>query len=336
MYFSKKKAASAGKTILGLKDIDWAGGNEVYENAAKEAIELNTAAFHQQLDREYKFFIKKKEEAYELMNPESGSFEGNWSDEFPQQPYPPLPDAARIRRAVGQKAFIEQFIVKETLAHTMPKVLPELVELIGGFNVTRNSDGLVSGLQFCKDHFSTPERMGMYRLLTLNSKSDIIEKQYKDEGRYYSALVPVIMYAIRKAQGIKYSEWALDEIQYVMHSKLSDAMLWQGTVPPADKLLEDRDIGLRYASGVKVGKLRDPVTTYRLYSTNGTVYEGIPELAAVMLSQIWCAHPNNRIKYMVLDPIDWDNVPMPLISTDVTPVKQTINSTTILTDSPWL
>jgi hypothetical protein len=43
----------------------------------------------------------------------------------------------------------------------------------------------------------------------------------------------------------------------------------------------------------------------------------VPELAQTMIAQIWCAHPSNRTKYMVLDPKNWDAIPAPLISSDI-------------------
>jgi hypothetical protein len=36
-----------------------------------------------------------------------------------------------------------------------------------------------------------------------------------------------------------------------------------------------------------------------------------------MLTQIWLAHPTIRNEYMVLDPVNWDNVPQPLVSNDI-------------------
>jgi hypothetical protein len=41
----------------------------------------------------------------------------------------------------------------------------------------------------------------------------------------------------------------------------------------------------------------------------------LPKLVQIMVCQTWCAHPNNRTQYMVLNPLDWDNLPEPLIQT---------------------
>ncbi len=338
MYNTYKPKRSLAPNVIkaNLEDIPWAEAEEYYTLAANTAAELSISAHRNEQDRQYKYKIQKLKEAWELSNPEEGSYEGNLEDEHPQPAYSQPPDLVKIRRAAGQKAVIDQFIKHRNMGTFMPKVLPKLIDLIGSWHVTRNASGLVSGLQFCKDHFNTKERMGMFRVLTLNSKSDFLEKQYKGDGRHYCALVPIIMYAIRKSKNIKYSEWDRSEITYVMHSKLADAMLWEGEVPDRDTLLRDREVGLTYQSGAKAGTNRDPVSTYRLYSTTGTCYEGMPEYVQVMYSQIWCAHPSNRTKYMILDPMDWDNVPLPLVNIEVTTHTSVTDSIPYDDSNPWL
>jgi hypothetical protein len=57
-----------------------------------------------------------------------------------------------------------------------------------------------------------------------------------------------------------------------------------------------------------------------------------------MLSQIWVAHPENRTKYMVLDPLNWDRVPPPLIETDIfqKPVYEISVAVDTDNDLPWM
>lgn len=302
---------SKGK-ILTSDNIDWAEGADIYETSASIAEELHQQAHNNAVDIAYSRRISKKEEEYQLLNPESGEYEGNWSDEFPHPGYNRPSDMTHVRATAGQRDFISGFV--EHQKYNIEAFMPKLVEMIGSWHVTRNSEGLVSALQFCKDHFNTPERMGIFRLLTLNSKSSYLQKQYLGDNRYYSALVPVVMYAQRKAKNILYSEWDRSEIHLIVPSKLAEAMLWEGEAPSPEDCLRDRDQGLTYQSGVSIGKKRPAISTHKLYATNGTVYEGMPEYCQVMYAQIWCAHPDNRIKYMVLDPLNWDNIPVPLIA----------------------
>ena len=39
-------------------------------------------------------------------------------------------------------------------------------------------------------------------------------------------------------------------------------------------------------------------------------------IIAIML-QIWIAHPTRRTKYMILDPMNWDNTPEPIIDDSI-------------------
>jgi hypothetical protein len=84
-----------------------------------------------------------------------------------------------------------------------------------------------------------------------------------------------------------------------------------------EEILQARTQGLTYKTGSKAGTQRSPLSTFKLYDTTGTKLHKVPELAQTMIAQIWCAHPSNRTKYMVLDPENWDAIPAPLISSDI-------------------
>ena len=186
----------------------------------------------------------------------------------------------------------------------------------------------VSGLEFVKAHFKTPYMMGLYRFLMLDSRSSYLTKQYKGDARSYCSLVPLIMSAFKRYHNIPYCAWKKDELKYIVNPELCKAMLFDD-MPEAvinesgflgapgfikEDLLQLRDQGLLWKSGPNVGTLRNPLYTHTLYGLKGTVFEDVPDLAQVMLTQIWCAHPENRTKYMVLKPNDWDSIPPSLIA----------------------
>lgn len=341
-YTAREIRKPSKVSSLGYKvaDIPWAEGAEIYDTAANSAIELTTKAFRAKEDLDYANYIKHKEEEWELVHYEEGAYEGDMRAEFPQH-RSPIPNIKSIGRRAGQAAFTNDFLVARGIAPRIIGLLPELISLIGSWHVTRNEAGKISALQFCKDHFNTPERMGMHRLLTLNAKSSILPKQYSGAGKEFCALVPLIPYAIRKAKELKYSEWDRSEIHYVTHTLLTEAMLWEPDpefeVPSNEQLLHDRMEALMVKSGPKVGTYRNPVSAYKLWGTNGTCYEKMPEYVAIMYSQIWCAHPDNRTKYMVLDPLNWDNVPVALV--DPNAIKASFTpwetNSTDSTDTPW-
>jgi hypothetical protein len=65
-----------------------------------------------------------------------------------------------------------------------------------------------------------------------------------------------------------------------------------------------------------------------------TEFKDTPDLAQVMLTQIWCAHPENRTKYMILCTHAWDHIPAPLISNNI--FSKTESNKYDLDDSePW-
>jgi hypothetical protein len=189
----------------------------------------------------------------------------------------------------------------------------------------------VSGLEFVKAHFKTPYMMGLYRFLMLDTRGSYLTKQYKGDARNYSALVPLIMSAFKRYHNIPYSAWKKDELKWVVNPELCKAMMYEQPAPTEigmsrgfskDELLQLRDQGLTWKSGPNVGTLRNALYTHTLYGMQGTVFEEVPDLAQVMLTQIWCAHPENRTKYMVLVPDAWDNIPVSLIAPTmfITPV----------------
>lgn len=349
MYIDYKKVAqkrALGKSkpgvIVDTSKIDWVEAKTIYSEASKAAKEMHLKAHKDAIDKAHQYRLKKKEDEYQLANPESGSYEGNWEDEFPHPGYRVPDDLAFVMNTAGERALLAQFV--EHQGPQLLAALPELVKLWGSWHVTRNDRGLVSGLQFLKDHLTTDERIGMYRFLMISSKSDFLPKQYTGDNRTYCALVPIILYAQRIAKNIKYSEWDKDEIHHVVPARLAEAMTWEAEVIPSkDELLFGREQGLTWASGAKVGTTRPANSTHKLYATTGTVYHGMPWYVQVMYSQIWMAHPDNRTKYMVLDPQNWDSVPLPLIETTSIPESKsktkhiggiTFEDTT--NDYPWL
>lgn len=302
-----------------LNEIPWAEGYTAYQEAANMWEETAQAAHESLADASYAHFIKQKEADYESVNPEGGAYEGNATDSNPQQPYKPLPNRTSGRRKAGQKAFVEWLTAKK-FGDLSTSVLPEMITLVGNLPYKLNENGLISGKSLLQSFSKTPTMLGIYVFLMLDSRSCYLDKQYKGTARPYSSLVPLILYAIRLVKGVPYTAWDPEEIRSVVNHDLAEAMLFdmpEDQWPTKDEILEGRQQGLTFASGPNTGKVRSAITSHKLYATTGTCFEKTPSLFQVMLSQIWVAHPENRTKYMVLDPIDWDKVPAPLIEIEV-------------------
>jgi hypothetical protein len=70
----------------------------------------------------------------------------------------------------------------------------------------------------------------------------------------------------------------------------------------------------------------------------GTALAWVPKLTGTMLCQIWVAHPSLRTEYMVLDPVDWDYMPEPLVSPEIFITNKAGKSTLTYdasSDLPW-
>lgn len=326
-YFTGKRPAarnygrSSAVTITRktLREIPWAEGYEAYQAAANMWEETASAAYEAIQDATYANFIKQKEVEYEYLNSESGALEFNLSDAHPQEPYKALPNRVAGRRKAGQKAFVE-WLTAKSFGDLSTTVLPELMTLVGNLSYKLNPNGLISGKSLLP-HFSENNTMkGIYVFLMLDTRSCYLDKQYKGTARPYSSLVPLILYAIRLVKGVPYTAWDPAELSLVVNHDLVEAMLFdmpEDQWPTREEIIAGRLQGLTFASGSNIGKVRNPVTSFKLYATGGTCFEKTPPLFQVMLSQIWVAHPDNRTKYMVLDPKNWDKVPPPLIEVDV-------------------
>ena len=342
MYYKSRQPGLAKIITADWKSIPWETANEIYNEAADLAEGTAIVEYRQQVAEKY---------------PDAKL------DELQ------LPNKIAVRRKAGNKALVEVFIPRYKLdqfgiaiialfvAHIATlkivtsreedilsdKHLLETVVTLGDGCVHYTEDDFqeqysVSGLEFVKMHFKTPYMMGLYRFLMLDTRGSYLTKQYKGDARNYSALVPLIMSAFKRYHNIPYCAWKQDEIKWIVNPELCKAMLHfpsenrQPTAYSKDELLQLRDQGLTWKSGPNVGTLRNALYTHTLYGMQGTVFEEVPDLAQVMLTQIWCAHPENRTKYMVLVPDAWDSIPVSLISPTmfITPVYSSTSEVT-----PW-
>ena len=339
-----------------LKSIPFDQCYQIYKEASDDA---KHQAEQVNLEK-YERYIQNLELEYSETH--ESPYEGNFSDQYPYQP--PL-NLASIGRAAGHKAIAEIFIPRyklDTIASTwvLPQIiqhisrkpfrLAELVEnapnvrsaLVEGAPNVRSA--LVEGgkLDCLKmlDHIfdrNSEWDLGLYHFLMLDQRSSYLSTQYKGEAKSFCSLVPLILYAFKLNHAVKYSNWSRRNLEYVVNASLAKAMLCEVPEVSRDELLEARDQGLVYKSGAKAGQMRNPVSTYKLYDTTGTKIHQLPDLAKTMLTQIWCAHPQNRTRYMVLDPKDWDNIPTPLVTDAIFKPEMPILVLPLAdADMPWI
>ena len=297
-----------------LLDIPWQDLHVLYRNIREDLKESKQA----ELDAEYIETLAQKEQEY--VDSHEAPYEGNFSDQYSR----PI---AKIKDKEVNKQFSDEaktsFIERYGLKHHVDWFMPQMITLLGNMPVYKNDNGLLSGLQFRNKNFVTDQDKGIYRFLMLNERGSYLNLQYKAPAKQYCALVPLVLYAQRLVKQIPYSAWDPDEIGYVVNSALAEAMYYEPEDFTKEQLIEQRTLGLTPAGG---GALKNPERTHMLYGPQlkTGIFSTVPKLAQVMLTQIWCAHPANRTRYMVLDPSNWDKMPPPLISTQVfEPVVET-------------
>jgi len=333
------KSSAVTSVTKSFSSIPWEKVYQLYLAAADEWEDTATAAQHASADEKYKYYLSMK--ALEAVTAESGAYEGNIADEHVQNAYPPLPGKAKGRRKAGLKAVVDNFLNVYKFGDWSTTIMPDIITKIGNMSTAKNDNGLISGKRFVKDNFRTDADRGLWVFLMLDSRGSYLPTQYRGTAKQYSALVPLIPYAQRLLHGTPYSAWDPAEIHQVVNEDLADAMLFRAPEdqwPDKDHLISGRVQGLTVQTGKDKGKLRSAQSTWKLYATTGTCYQGMPHLTQVMLAQIWVAHPENRTKYMVLDPLNWDRVPPPLIETDIfqKPVYETSVAVDTDNDLPWM
>lgn len=346
MYTKYNKRAPSKVTVINAdwRTVPWEECEKIYQEAAvlaeETALAVHTSKYKEYLER--------------------ANMEG-----FEPKPISALPNRLAIRRKAGQKAVLADFIPKYKLEdfaiHYMPQIVAHIATLslvLGSgeimlgkeyydehikngraVNFTRDDcDDYISPLQYLEKHFSTPKMKGLYRFLMLDSRSSFIKQQYKGEARAYCSLVPTIMYSYKLRFGIPYEAWDMEEARYVMPHNLYEAATADIDYYTfsKDELLEIRTKGLMWQTGDKAGEVRNPLYSHKLYGLDKeSEFYKVPELAQVMLTQIWCAHPENRTRYMILTPRYpcWDMVPESLIAPEIKYDDTALADST--KDTPW-
>ena len=229
-------------------------------------------------------------------------------------------------------------------------MLPQIVHHYGTWKLVRNAAGKVDPNATARANISSQWDIGLWKVCVRLKRGSLVKSQVNPEFASYSALVPLILAGVKKYQGVKYSEWAIDETCRLIDKNLLEAMLWEPTEYEADftdeldyglgsdRLLQLRDQGLMVKSGPNAGSVQKPTSAWCLRGMQGTEFAKLPKLVGTMLTQIWVAHPSLRTEYMILNPNSWDYMPPPLVSSEI--FKQPLNvpksNPCAEADLPWL
>lgn len=313
-----------------LKTIPFDKLYQIYEEAGAAAVE----GLEQQHQAMYAAELERLEREYSSQH--EAPSEVGFADAVDKKTF----DRTEVRRRAGQKAVVDVWIPRYKLGTLLISVLPQIMAHLANkpwrLAEVCSVEGKIDGAKMLKAifDFSSEWERGLYIFLMLDSRSAYLPTQYKGEGVQFCSLVPLIPYAFKLHHKIPYSKWDKATLKWVVNANLHKAMLFEHEFTRED-ILKARELGLVYQSGAKAGETRNPQSTFKLWATKGGCMSGVPELAQVMLTQIWCAHPSNRTPYMILDPKNWDIMPAPLIAQDIFSVPAKITQPTVGADMPW-
>lgn len=223
---------------------------------------------------------------------------------------------------------MEELAIKYGLRNLNSWMLPQIVAYFGTWKPAM-IEGLVDPIETGKQNINKdPWAIGLVKVCTKLKRSSLVKTQNIPAFATYSALVPLIMSGLKKFQNINYRSWNRKGLEYLVDQALWEAMVYEPPELTKEEILVIRERGLTIGSGPKTGTQHNPLSTWKLTKLSGTVLDKCPALYTTMLAQIWVAHPSLRSQYMILDPKNWDNMPDPLITTD-------IFSNTVLDKAPW-
>jgi hypothetical protein len=316
MYFQKRAATSQLNTKTyssNLDSIPWSEAARIYREAADTAEANTLEAAKSTYDANYN---QRRRDALRLagIDETEASYEGDVNIEYNPPQLTQL-QQRRIRSKAGGAALSEYFIKPYHVKSWGLKLLDQIVSEFSKHRLNNlGSNGTISGIQYLKDNLDPKSErdMGIYRFIMMDGRSDYLEKMGTGEAKKYCTLVPLILYAHKLYNNVDYSRWERESLHYVVNEALCEAMLTETPELTTERLLELRNIGLMQA-----GKPRSPTSTYSLYRLGDTELAECSTLVKIMLCQTWAAHPSNRTKYMILDPMNWDKMPTPLVDTNI-------------------
>ena len=238
---------------------------------------------------------------------------------------------------------LEQLTKEHYISAYSSWMLPQIVAYYATWRLVWSGDK-IDPMATAKHNIQTPWEIGLWRVAAQLKRGSLVKLQSRPEYASYSALVPLILCAQKKYNGVPYNKWDVQETCPIVDESLLEAMLWRDDELynlGSDRVIEIRTQGLTIKSGPKMHEVQKPTATWCLKGIKDTEYASIPTLAQTMLAQIWVAHPSLRTEYMILDPYDWDRMPPPLLSAEIfkTPDPKSTKpgkSYSSEPDLPWL
>ena len=188
-------------------------------------------------------------------------------------------------------------------------LLPQLVAWFGSWNILENGRDMV--IHNC----DTKLKRVLYLLSRVN-RSRLIKAQ--SQHPEYATFTPLVALGLKRMQGIKYEFWrGFEGREWIIEPRLLEAVDQSVPTLGSERLLEIRQQGLAVRSGKTAGTNKSVTSTWALTGIQDTELGHLPKLTQTMLTQCWITHPTKRTQDMILDPLDWDNLPPPLQTAEI-------------------
>ena len=236
---------------------------------------------------------------------------------------------------------LEQWIKQEHIAPLHLWLLPQLVAHFGTWKLVKDSSGSWDILNTLKHNIGgDPKLQGLWKLSRV-TRSLLLPSQTKHPQ--YAQLTPLILMGLKLYKDVPYQSWqGLEHLEYLLGPKLLEAATLSSEQQAvcfglgSEELLQIRNEGLMNKSGKRAGELKPAESTWALTGIQHTKLGKLPKLTQSMLAQIWIAHPSKRTKYMILDPINWDLMPQPLVTSEIFTSSEQAQLKQDIFAMPWL
>lgn len=249
-------------------------------------------------------------------------------NKFTDLPFQELANEITEGPPVSREVSVQEFITKCGLKARNSWFLPQLTSYISNWTIP--SAAKIDAKDFLNINVrDKPFNLGIYYLCTHRLRGDLVEGQSTALGVPYSALVPLLLMPFKKLHNIDYNKWDRDELRRVVDPNMLEFLEFKPLTLTNEEILDIREKGLTYKTGAKAGQAKKATSTIRL--NGGKDLPEMPWYYQVATFQIWVGHPSLRHKYMILDNQNLDNMPEPLISTEV--VKAPTSVPTYV--NPW-
>lgn len=200
-------------------------------------------------------------------------------------------------------------------------IIPQLqAKLANEVTLVRGENGLFSPSATVKKLFDSVDPRavawwkGALKYLVQTPRKSILDSVSQIKQPENSALVPLALAAFKKFRKVGYSEWDYSDkvIEAFIDRNLLGSIFVEIPEFLPEELLECRRIASEIKSGAKAGSFRTSAMMYNIYSIGDAEFDRLPNYTKVMLLQTWIADPKVRSPYMILDPVNIDNIPEPL------------------------